>query len=124
MKGYVALTTVLIMLPLLMLTGITSLYGNITSLMVGKMNYDYEILKTNSETCLEEAVYRIKRSHSFSEPFDITMNDWSCSVTVEDKEGFPGIKVIHILATDENGISLIGDKELNTNTDPFEISNS
>lgn len=123
MKGYVALTTVLVMLPLLLLTGIASLYGNISSLVIGKMNYDYEILKTNSETCLEEAVYRIKRSKAFTGTFDLTMDNWSCTVTVIDKVGFTGIKVINILATDDNNISITNNKELNINTDPFELSN-
>ena len=109
MKGYVALTTVLVMLPLLLLTGISYLYGNISSLLIGKMSYDYEILRSNSETCLEEAVYRIKRGGTFVGTFDISMDNWSCSVTVGDKDGFPGVKVIHILATDGNGISLIND---------------
>ncbi len=123
MKGYVALTTVLVMLPLLLLTGITSLYGNISTLIVGKMNYDYEILRSNSETCLEEAVYRIRRGETYVGEFDVSMDNWICNVTVTNKDGFPGIKIIHILATDDNGISLKNDTELNTNTDPFEISN-
>jgi hypothetical protein len=123
MKGYVALTTVLVMLPLLLLTGINSLYGNISSLIIGKMNYDYEILRTNSETCLEEAVYRIKRGGTFVGTFDLTMGNWSCSVTVVDKSGFPGVKVINILATDDNGVSITNSKELNINVDPFELSN-
>lgn len=123
MKGYVALTTVLVMLPLLLLTGISSLYGNISSLIVGKMNYDYEILRTNSETCLEEAVYRIKRSHSFTGSFDIAMDNWSCTVTIGDKAGSPGIKTINILTSDTNGITITNNKELNINVDPFEISN-
>ena len=123
MKGYVALTTVLVMLPLLLLTGINSLYGNISSLVIGKMNYDYEVLRTNSESCLEEAVYRIKRGGTFVGTFDLTMDNWSCSVTVTDKEGVPGIKTIYILATDNNGISITNSKELNINVDPFELSN-
>jgi len=123
MKGYVALTTVLVMLPLLLLTGITSLYGNISTLIVGKMNYDYEILRSNSETCLEEAVYRIRRGETYVGEFDVSMDNWICNITIANKDGFPGIKIIHILATDDNGISLKNDTELNTNTDPFEISN-
>ncbi len=123
MKGYVALTTVLVMLPLLLLTGITSLYGNISTLIVGKMNYDYQILKSNSETCLEEAVYKIRRGQTYVGEFDVSMDNWVCNITVQNKSGFPGIKVVHILATDDNDISLENDIELNTNTDPFEISN-
>lgn len=123
MKGYVALTTVLVMLPLLLLTGIDSLYKNLSTLVVGKMNYDYQILDSNTETCLEEAVYIIKRNPTYVDTFTVAMDNWSCEIQVANKTGFPGVKIIDIQASDSNGIYISTSKELNTNTDPFEISN-
>ncbi len=123
MKGYVALTTVLVMLPILLLTGIDSLYNNLSTLIIGKMNYDYQILDSNTETCLEEAVYIIKRNPTYENTFVLSMDNWSCSVTVTNKVGFTQVKIIDIQATDSNGISIHTAKELNTNVDPFEISN-
>lgn len=123
MKGYVALTTVLVMLPLLLLTGIDSLYKNLSTLVVGKMNYDYQILNSNTETCLEEAVYIIKRNPTYVDTFIVAMDNWSCEIQVVNKTGFPGVKIIDIEASDSNGIYVNTTKELNTNTDPFEISN-
>lgn len=122
--GYIALTTVLVILPLLLITGIDSLYKNTTSLIVGKMNYDYQILKGNSETCLEEAVYKIKRGGTYTGTFNISMDNWSCSVIVSNKVGSPGIKVIDISSSDINDIKFSTTKELNINTEPFEISNT
>ena len=123
-KGYIALTTVLVILPLLLITGIDSLYKNTTSLIVGKMNYDYQILRSNSETCLEEAVYKIKRGGTYTGTFTLSMDNWSCDVVVSDKVGFPGIKIIEINSSDSNSVKFSTTKELNINVDPFEISNT
>jgi hypothetical protein len=124
MKGYIALTTVLVILPLLLLTGIDSLYRNMTTLVVGKMTYDSNILESNAETCLEETVYKIKRERTYTGVFNINMDDWSCTIDVTDKVGFTGVKIINIEAVDTiNGITTFTEKELNINTDPFEISN-
>lgn len=123
MKGYIALTTILIILPLLLLSGIDSLYNNISTLIVGKMNYDYQVLKSNTETCLEESVYIIKRNPTYSNTFNLAMDNWSCTITISDKSGYPGVKIITINAEDTNDIHINFSKELNTNTDPFEITN-
>lgn len=124
MKGYIALTTVLIILPLLLLTGIDSLYRNMTTLVVGKMTYDSNILKSNSETCLEETVYKIKRNRTYTGTFNISMANWDCTIAVSDKVGFTGVKIIEIEAVDTiNSVYTSTKKELNINTDPFEISN-
>jgi len=125
MKGYIALTTVLIILPLLLLTGVDSLYRNMTTLIVSKMTYDLNILESNSETCLEETVYKIKRNRTYTGTFDLSMNDWICTIDVADKVDYPGVKIINIEAQDTiNGIYTFTEKELNINTDPFEISNT
>ena len=124
MKGYIALTTVLIILPLLLLTGVDSLYRNMTTLIVSKMTYDSNILESNAETCLEETVYKIKRNRTYTGTFNLSMNDWVCTIEVADKVGFPGVKLIYIEAQDTiNDIYTFTQKELNINTDPFEISN-
>ena len=87
------------------------------------MNYDYQILKTNEETCIEETVYKIKRSADFTGDILITFDDWSCLSTVTNKIGEPGIKVIEMELSDDHDIRLNARKELNTNTNPFEIEN-
>ncbi|MDY0097337.1 MAG: hypothetical protein RBS01_03250 [Candidatus Dojkabacteria bacterium] len=124
MKGYVALTTVLVILPILLLTGIDSLYRNMTTLITGKMTYDSHILKSHSETCLEETVYKIKRNITYTGTSTLSLDNWSCNIEVEDKLGNPGIKIITIEATDDIGTYYFIQKELNINVDPFEISNT
>lgn len=123
MKGYVALTTVIIIIPLLLLTGIDTLYKNMTTLIVGKMNYDAQILRNNSESCLEETVYRLKRNRTYIGDFTISLENINCEISITDKTDNPGIKIISIQASDTSDIYITIEKELNTNTDPFEISN-
>ena len=123
MKGYIALTVVLLIIPLLLLAGIDSVYNNLTSLLVGRMNYDSKRLEINSETCLEESVYRIKRNPSYTGEYVITLSEWTCTIDVQDKEGFPGEKILDIQSSDQNGIKVNLLKELNTNVNPYTLKN-
>lgn len=123
MKGYVALTTILIIVPLLLLTGVESVYRSLTTIIVGKMNYDYQILKIDSDSCLEESVYKIKRNHNLTGNIQIPTGDFICNVSINNKAGVTGIKIIEIVVTDSNGVKVVVNKELNTNTNPFEITN-
>jgi hypothetical protein len=123
LKGYVALTTVLVIIPLLLITGINSVYSNLTTLMIGKMNYDYELLKLNGKTCLEESVYKIKWNPSFTGTVTVDIDDWYCISDITDKTGEPGVKIIDMQLSDLNDIEINIVKELNTNTNPFELSN-
>lgn len=123
MRGYVALTTILVLVPLLLLTGTTSMYNNLTSLVISKMSYDSQILKTNSETCLEETVYMLKRNPLFVGDYLITQDTWNCTINITDKVGVTGIKIMNIIAMDENNTQITLNRELNMNTNPFELSN-
>lgn len=122
-NGYIALTTVLIVLPLLLLAGIDLLYKNMSLVSIGKMNYDHNLLEVNAETCLEETVYRIKRDRLFTGVLTLNQDSWSCNSTIADKSGEIGVKLVTIEVKDlkNNKAKLL--KELNTNTDPFGISN-
>ena len=126
LKGYVALTTVLVMIPLLLLTGINAIYNNLTSLISAEMTDDYQILSTNMQTCLEESVYKIKWELDYTGTYTIDMGDWSCTSTITNKDPIlePGIKVIEMELTDSiNNIQKNVTKELNSNINPFELKN-
>lgn len=123
MKGYIALTVVLLIVPLLLLAGVDSVYKNLTSLIVGRMNYDSKVLEINTETCLEESVYIIKRTPSYTGNLILTMEGWLCNITVENNLTDPAIKKISIEAIGENDISKKVIKELNTNENPFSLRN-
>lgn len=124
-KGYVALTTVLVMIPLLLLTGINAIYNNLTSLIVGKMNYDYQILNINMQTCLEETVYKIKWEVDYTGDFTMDMGDWTCTSSVTNKDLEPDIKIIEMQLTDSiNNVQKTVIKEININSNPFELTNT
>ncbi len=122
-KGYIALTTVLVILPILLLAGINLVYENITEMVAGKMRFDYNVLELNAETCLEEAVRKLKFNPQYTGTLNFNLTGWSCEVTVQNVPTKTGFKLLNIVASDEldNVVSI--NKELNTNTDPFEISN-
>lgn len=122
-KGYIALTTVLVVLPLLLLTGINLVYENITEMVAGKMRFDYNILELNAETCLEESVRKIKFNPQYTGTLNFSLTGWSCEVNVQNVPTKTGFKELNIVANDELNNVVIINKELNTNTDPFEISN-
>jgi hypothetical protein len=54
---------------------------------------------------------------------NIDRGDWSCTSTVTNKSGETGVKIIDMQLTDESGVSINISKELNSNTNPFELSN-
>ena len=60
------------MIPLLLLTGMELLYKNITLLSIAKTNYDWQVLKTYSETCVEESLYKLVLDKSYTGEFNIT----------------------------------------------------
>lgn len=122
-KGYIALTTVLVILPILLLAGINLVYENITEMVAGKMRFDYNVLELNAETCLEEAVRKLKFNPQYTGTLNFNLTGWSCKVTVQNVPTKTGFKLLNIVASDELGNVVSINKELNTNTDPFEISN-
>ena len=122
-NGYIALTTVLVIIPLLLATGIDLAYRSITNALVSKLEFDHNMLEVNAESCLEESVRKIKFNILFEGTLVINQPTWTCNSVISNKPGVSGVKIINIQASDENENVVLLNKELNTNTDPFEISN-
>lgn len=122
-KGYIALTTVLVIIPLLLATGVNLAYKSITAALVGKLEFNHNMLEVNAESCLEETVRKIKFNTLFEGTMIMEQPSWQCSSIVTNKRGVSGVKVLNIQAQDENQNVVLLNKELNINTDPFEISN-
>ena len=122
-NGYIALTTVLVIIPLLLATGIDLAYRSITNALVSKLEFDHNMLEVNAESCLEESVRKIKFNILFEGTLIVEQPTWTCNSVISNKPGVSGVKIINIQASDENENVVLLNKELNTNTDPFEISN-
>ena len=87
------------------------------------MRFDYNILELNAETCLEESVRKIKFNPQYTGILNFNLTGWTCEVTVQNIPLKAGFKELNIVANDELNNVVTINKELNTNTDPFEISN-
>ena len=122
-NGYIALTTVLVIIPLLLATGVDLAYRSITNAIVSKLEFDHNMLEVNAESCLEESVRKIKFNILFEGTLIVEQTTWTCNSVITNKPGVSGVKIINIQASDENENVVLLNKELNTNTDPFEISN-
>lgn len=122
-KGYVALTAVLVMIPLLLLTGMELLYRNITLLSTAKTNYDWQVLRTYSETCLEESLYKLVLDENYTGEFDITQEDWACTSNITNIVGEDGFKLIVLETSNPEGINILLQKKVDTNYDPFKLYN-
>ena len=122
-NGYIALTTVLVIIPLLLATGIDLAYRSITNAIVSKLEFDHNMLEVNAESCLEESVRKIKFNILFEGTLIVEQTTWTCNSVISNKPGVSGVKIINIQASDGNQNVVLLNKELNTNTDPFEISN-
>lgn len=122
-KGYVALTAVLVMIPLLLLTGMELLYKNITLLSIAKVNYDWQVLTTYSETCLEESMYKLVLDESYTGEFSITQEDWACTANITNIVGEDGFKLITMETSNPEGINISIQKKVDTNCDPFKLYN-
>ncbi|HHX99576.1 TPA: hypothetical protein GX533_02795 [Candidatus Dojkabacteria bacterium] len=122
-NGYIALTTVLVIIPLLLATGIDLAYRSITNALVSKLEFDHNMLEVNAESCLEESVRKIKFNILFEGTLIVEQPTWTCNSVISNKPGVSGVKIINIQASDGNQNVVLLNKELNTNTDPFEISN-
>ncbi len=81
------------------------------------------MLEVNAESCLEESVRKIKFNILFEGTLIVEQTTWTCNSVITNKPGVSGVKIINIQASDENENVVLLNKELNTNTDPFEISN-
>ncbi len=122
-NGYIALTTVLVIIPLLLATGVDLAYRSITNAIVSKLEFDHNMLEVNAESCLEESVRKIKFNILFEGTLIVEQTTWTCNSVISNKPGVSGVKIINIQASDGNQNVVLLNKELNTNTDPFEISN-
>lgn len=120
-KGYVALTTVLVLVPMLLLIGITLIVNNIDLLITSHSLYEHKTLELKAITCQEEALFRIKDNISFTGANSITINGSTCTYTVTDGSS-SGLK--EILIDINNGeYHYSKEKTVDTNQNPFMITN-
>lgn len=82
-EGSVALLTVILLLVVLVSVGAAIVASSTDYLISGKNVTERFQLEMLNRTCVEEAMYRIKRDPSFTGDFSITFNERTCLVTVQ-----------------------------------------
>ena len=98
-NGYIALTTVLILIPILLMTGIALIYSNISLLVSTQSLYASALSNTQYSTCLEESILKVKRNHTFTGTSNLTFTNFSCTSVISDYQGNTNTKKIDITIT-------------------------
>lgn len=121
-KGYIALTMILILVPALVLTGITLMSSNINLLVSSKSITNISLLKVKSTTCLEEALFRLNRNPALSGELTYNFSSDLCIVNITN-ETDPNIRKLTIEISD-SGYTYHLEKYVDISQNPFIVSNN
>lgn len=121
-RGYIALTIVIILIPVMMMGGVELLYNNIDFMKSAKSLSDSEKLSFSLRSCTEESIQRIKKNPLFTGQLLYTINGFACDVTITNNATNPAIKIIDSKVN--SGILNKREiKNLDTSKSPYELTN-
>lgn len=95
-KGAVALTTVLLMVAILVVGGITVSLLGINLTFRAKNFKDHFVARTSAQNCLEQSLFTISFDFNFTGPLSYMVGDFECYSTVSNVPSFPLYKQIDI----------------------------
>ena len=121
-KGSISLTTVLVIGSMLMLSSLVLLVSSLDLLSSTKAYSDHKIAQINTNTCLEEAMVKIKANPGFTGTATITVNKGTCIYNVTNYQGNPAQKSIQLTGS-LNGTIFKIVKLADTTKSPISISN-
>ncbi len=121
-KGYIALTMILILVPALVLTGITLMSSNINLLVSSKSIVNNSLLRVKTTTCLEEALFRLNRNPALTGEMTVNLADDQCIVNITNDVD-PNIRNITI-NIESSGYFYQLDKYVDISQNPFIVSNN
>lgn len=119
-KGAVALTAVILIVGMLLVSGVT-----ITLLLINQTfrsrNYnDHFVSRAASRTCLEVSLFRVSFDISFTGPLSEIIGEVECYSTVSDVPGNPLQKSIEIHST-YSDLHFYDTKVVDLSTNPIQI---
>lgn len=85
MKGYIALTSVLMITAFIMLAGIFTMVSAIDTIQASFADYQSEDALQNTESCIEDALLYLNKNNAL--PLQVNGNGGSCSVTINSQNG-------------------------------------
>jgi len=121
-KAYVALTTILIIIPILLMGGIALLYSNMNLLISTQSMYASSLSNNEYNTCLEESVLKIKRDNNYTGTLTINFPSYTCTAVISNYMGNTNIKQIDITVT--SGIYTYNRVQIvDISISPYSVSN-
>ncbi len=118
-EGSVALLTVILLLVVLVSVGAAIVASSTDYLISGKNVTERYHLEMLNRTCVEEAMYRIKRNPSFTGDFSITVNDRTCVVTAQTiNASTRSLRIVN----ESGNYTLTKEYSVDTSTNPNTIS--
>lgn len=100
-KGTIALTTLLVLTTTLTLVGISIVYLSIDSASISRSYYNLNIAKSYSQSCLDEALFKIALNPSFTGSGELNNQSNNCSYIVENDPVVNTTKNINIISNFE-----------------------
>jgi|GEM_PF-5160340 len=118
-KGAVALTTLIVVSAILMLTGITILLVNIDLSRATTSSNATIMNRMRLTACLEESLIRLKDNDIFIGTITMNFNSYTCESIVTDN-GSPGVKNISITSSSHE-FNYQKDFQVDITTDPMTL---
>lgn len=121
-KGAVALISVIIITSVLILTGITVINYSINSSKIGYSNNDGEIAFLYANSCIEEVMYRLKGTPTYTTAgVTLTLANGSCTFVVTNSS--PTTMKLVTATGVYSDSKYIENKKIDTTTTPHTLTN-
>jgi hypothetical protein len=122
-KANIALTTVILAGAILITTGIAVLYNAMDISIATKSYLSRTTVETKLTSCIEEGMFRIVKSLSYTGNYSVTFADGTCTGTVTIDPTVPTKRHIIVTATYLGGYTLQREKLVDTTTSPYTLTN-
>ena len=95
-KGSITLTTVLVVSAILLAGGISLILTSIDLSNAAKDTFNSSQTSIRSNTCLEEGIYKLNRSSTFTGSLSVDYSDGECFVVIQNDNNNNQIKILNI----------------------------
>jgi hypothetical protein len=118
-KAAVALTTLIVVSSMLLLSGVTLMMINIDLAHSNKSVNSNMINRINADSCLEEGLLRLSNDPSYTGTFSLTFEDGNCNGTISN-DTIPNTKII-LIDSDFDGYTYHKEEKVNMSTNPISL---
>lgn len=119
-EGNIALTTVLVLMAILVISGTTMLMGSLDMARIANDYRDTKTLELYASSCLEEGLRKLSIDTGYTGSFEFDQNDLACDIAIATETGNPSVKIISISATVKN-FYYFTSARVNITTNPISV---